>query len=175
MDEVILVGGSNKENTNYYLHNGNSCFTMTPESYKYTSFIVKYYYPYVMIANNTGKLLQADVYTENGYRPVISIANFVYWESGDGSASNPYIPKFEVIPTYQFTINPTPSDANVVIKVNSETVSNGQGISSISVKYNDEISYTVSRDGYFENTNSYTMGKGDYTINIDMNILLLLI
>lgn len=95
MDEVMLAGGSAQDNSNYYLNTGTAFWTMTPDSFTYTNFIVKYYRPYVMAVTANGKIEKTDVYTKYGYRPVINIDDAdIYYLSGNGSADNPYILSF---------------------------------------------------------------------------------
>ncbi len=159
MDEVMFAGGNSSESTNYYLHTGTSYFTMTPDSFDYTAFILKYYVPYIFVANTTGKIEKVDVYTQHSYRPVVNLANYIYYASGTGTADDPYIPKLESIPVYQYTLTPVPDDASVTIKVNDEVVAEGTGETTISAKYKDVITYTVTKEGYFSKTGTYTMGK----------------
>lgn len=169
MDEVMQAGGSNNNNSNYYLHTGTSFFTMTPYEFEYKKVgVLYYYYPRVLNVNSSGKLASVDVYTKHGYRPVINIASYIYWSRGNGTAAAPYELSFESVPSYQFTLTPTPSDAKVVLKVNGTTVFDGNGKATISVKYKDVITYTVSKDGYLTYTNSYTSGKANHNINISL-------
>lgn len=169
MDEVMQAGGSNSNNSNYYLHTGTSFFTMTPYEFEYKKVgVLYYYYPRVLNVNSSGKLANVDVYTKHGYRPVINIASYIYWSRGNGTAAAPYELSFESVPSYQFTLTPTPSDAKVVLKVNGTTVFDGNGEATISVKYKDVITYTVSKDGYLTYTNSYTSGKANHNINISL-------
>ena len=169
MDEVMQAGGSNSNNKNYYLHTGTSYFTMTPYEFEYKKVgVLYYYYPRVLNVNSSGKLASVDVYTKHGYRPVINIASYIYWSRGNGTATAPYELNFESVPSYQFTLTPTPSDAKVVLKVNGTTVFDGNGEAVISVKYKDVITYTVSKDGYLTYTNSYTSGKSNHNINVSL-------
>lgn len=169
MDEVMQAGGSNSNNSNYYLHTGTSFFTMTPYEFEYKKVgVLYYYYPRVLNVNSSGKLASVDVYTKHGYRPVINIASYIYWSRGNGTAAAPYELSFESVPSYQFTLTPTPSDAKVVLKVNGTTVFDGNGEATISVKYKDVITYMVSKNGYLTYTNSYTSGKANHNINISL-------
>lgn len=169
MDEVMQAGGSNSNNSNYYLHTGTSYFTMTPYEFEYKKVgVLYYYYPRVLNVNSSGKLASVDVYTKHGYRPVINITSYIYWSKGNGTATAPYELSFESVPSYQFTLTPTPSDAKVVLKVNGTTVFDGNGEAVISVKYKDVITYTVSKDGYLTYTNSYTSGKSNHNINVSL-------
>ena len=169
MDEVMQAGGSNSNNKNYYLHTGTSYFTMTPYEFEYKKVgVLYYYYPRVLNVNSSGKLASVDVYTKHGYRPVINITSYIYWSRGNGTATAPYELSFESVPSYQFTLTPTPSDAKVVLKVNGTTVFDGNGEAVISVKYKDVITYTVSKDGYLTYTNSYTSGKSNHNINVSL-------
>lgn len=169
MDEVMQAGGSDSNNKNYYLHTGTAYFTMTPYEFEYKKVgVLYYYYPRVLNVNTSGKLASVDVYTKHGYRPVINIASYIYWSRGNGTASAPYELSFEDVPSYQFTLTPTPNDAKVVLKVNGTTVSDGNGETVISVKYKDVITYTVSKDGYLTYTNSYTVGKSSHNLKVSL-------
>lgn len=85
-DEVMLAGGSEKENTKYYLYNSNittAYYTMT--SAKNSGNV---YYPFMVNTNgalitNTGSTLL------RGVRPVINIVKNAK-VSGDGTTDNPY-------------------------------------------------------------------------------------
>ena len=86
-DEVMLAGGGEKENNNYYLYNDkieNEYYTMT--SAKYANDI---YYPYMVsksgniISNIAGNL-------NRGIRPVINIVHSVT-AVGKGTINDPYI------------------------------------------------------------------------------------
>lgn len=169
MDEVMQAGGSANNNTNYYLHTGTTYFTMTPYEFEYKKVgILYYYYPRVLNVNDKGKLASVDVYTKHGYRPVINLASYIYWDKGSGTSTDPYIPRFEAEPTYQLTISPTPSDANVTVELNGSTVSDGNGEVTITVKYKDKVTYSVSKDDYLTHSDSYTVGKSDHTINVKL-------
>ncbi len=169
MDEVMFAGGSSSNNTNYYMHTGTAYYTITPYNFTYSSFLwSKTYTPKVIYADTSGTLVNTDTNVTYGYRPVINLASYVYWDKGTGTPDNPYIPKLESIPTYQFTVNPTPSDASVVIKVNGTVVAEGTGQTIYSAYYNDSITYTVSKDGYLSQTASYTMGKTSHTVNVTL-------
>ena len=169
MDEVMQAGGSANNNTNYYLHTGTSYFTMSPYEFEYKKVgVLYYYYPRVINVNGNGKLASVDVYTKHGYRPVINLASFIYWDKGSGTSTDPYIPRFEEEPSYQFTITPTPSDANVIVEVNGNTVSDGNGETTITVKYKDKVSYSVSKDGYLTHSDKYTVGKSNHAINVTL-------
>lgn len=169
MDEVMQAGGSNSNNTNYYLHTDTSYFTMTPYEFEYKKVgVLYYYYPRMLYVNKSGKIVEDDVYTKYGYRPVINIASHIYWTRGNGTASAPYELGYEITPNYQLTLAPTPSDAKVIIKVNGDVVSNGTGQTIISVKYKDVVTYTVSREGYLTHSDSYTVGKSNHTIEVPL-------
>ena len=168
MDEVLAAGGSSSGNTNVYLHTGTPYFTITPDNFYYRSFIVKYYTPYVQAVNAAGQISATDVYTQEGFRPVINLASYVYWASGTGTKDNPYIPKLDSVPVYQFTLTPNPSDADVTISVNGEEVATATGETIVSAQYKDTITYTVSKTGYFTKTGTYTMGKSDHVETVDL-------
>lgn len=169
MDEVMQAGGSSSNNTNYYLHTGTTYFTMSPYEFEYKKVgLLYYYYPRVLNVGDKGDISSVDVYTEHGYRPVINIASFIYWDKGTGTSDDPYIPRFDAEPSYQLTITSTPSDAEITISVNGVTVSNGIGEATITVKYKDEVNYSISAEGYLTYSNSYTVGKSDHNINITL-------
>lgn len=165
MDEVMLSGGNGNANTNYFLHTGTSYFTISPYEFEYKKVgVLYYYYPRVIYANDRGKLLETDVYTKHGYRPVINIASSIYYDKGTGTSSDPYILRYDEEPSYKFTLTPTPSDAKVVINVNGTTVFDGNGSATIEVKYKDVIQYTISKNTYLTYSNTYVMGKRDYNL-----------
>lgn len=170
MDEVMQAGGSNSNNSNYYLHTGTSFFTMTPYEFEYKKVgVLYYYYPRVLNVNGSGKLASVDVYTKHGYRPVINIASYIYWSRGNGTAAAPYEFSFESVPSYQFTLTPTPSDAKVVLKVNGTTVFDGNGKANhninISLTSKSPVLATYIRDIYNNDTvkTDHDLNKSYYT------------
>lgn len=65
-------------------------------------------------------------------------------------------------PDYTFTINPTPSNATVII--------NGSERKSYIAKAGDIVSWSVSLNGYVSQSGSYIMGESDYTMNINLEV-----
>lgn len=63
-------------------------------------------------------------------------------------------------PNYYFTINPTPSDATVVI--------NGNEQSTYETQEGSIIVWSVSKEGYITENGTYVMGDSDYTIDISL-------
>ena len=86
VDELMYAGGAlNQANSNYYLYNGSSFWTMTPE--KFNTNIYMYY------MQGTGAIADSGTLTI-GYRPVINLrpgASVV--SGGTGTSSNPYVIK----------------------------------------------------------------------------------
>lgn len=83
-DEVALAGGVYRiSNSNYYLNNGTSFYTITPRDYYYRQ-------ASMFIVDATGSLGEMTSSYQNGVRPVISLkANTVV--IGNGTIDNPYM------------------------------------------------------------------------------------
>ena len=82
-DEAYVAGGNIHDNTNYYLYTGNSYFTMTPNSYSGTA--------YMMLIDSQGGSGGIGIIGQSrGVKPVLNIKGGAL-SSGDGTASNPYI------------------------------------------------------------------------------------
>ena len=87
-DEVSMAGGVwNTENSSYYLHIGNSFWTMTPCRFTLSS---TYKLSLVFYLGSDGSLNNNGVNASRGIRPVINLASDVTL-SGTGTASDPYI------------------------------------------------------------------------------------
>ena len=87
-DEVSMAGGVwNTENSSYYLHIGNSFWTMTPCRFTLSS---TYKLSLVFYLGSDGSLNNNGVNASRGIRPVINLASDVVL-SGTGTASDPYI------------------------------------------------------------------------------------
>ena len=81
-DESYVAGANIHDNTNYYLYTGNSYFTMTPNSYSGTA--------YMMLINSQGDSGGIGIIGQSrGVKPVVNIKGGAL-SSGDGTASNPY-------------------------------------------------------------------------------------
>ena len=65
---------------------------------------------------------------------------------------------------YTLTINPTPADATVTLTAAGYV----QSGNSITVPYDTTVSYSVSRTGYATQTDSYTLGTADHTVNVSL-------
>jgi len=82
-DEVALAGGLyNTDNTNFYLYNGESFFTMTPSN-------EQYYRGYLFAVNSNGALTTTSPTAVLSIRPVISLDPTVTI-SGSGTIDDPY-------------------------------------------------------------------------------------
>ncbi len=89
-DEVMYAGGKNANNTSYYLYNGQTYWTMTPQQWYYENlanmesrvfFVNDYGYVDGWYSNNTFAL-----------RPVINLkADVVFKTGGTGTQNNPYV------------------------------------------------------------------------------------
>jgi len=85
MDEEIMAGADwNRNNTAYFLYNGNSYYSMTP--YYAASNSIP-----ILTVNSSGQLRSND--TSNiGIRPVINLRSDVTFKAGgDGTLNNPYV------------------------------------------------------------------------------------
>ena len=81
-DESYVAGANIHDNTNYYLYTGNSYFTMTPNSYSGTA--------YMMLIDSQGDSGGIGIIGQSrGVKPVVNIKGGAL-SSGDGTASNPY-------------------------------------------------------------------------------------
>jgi len=82
-DEVIMAGGAyNSANTNFYLNNGQSYWTMTPHNFSSHSFI--------FAMRDNSYLYNLNVNTVAGIRPVINLRADVTL-TGAGTMHNPYV------------------------------------------------------------------------------------
>ena len=71
---------------------------------------------------------------------------------------------------YNFTINPTPSDATVTFNTAPGTVS---GNSLLNVLPGKSIGYTVTKPRYSTVTDTYTMGNNNYTQNVTVTDIMI--
>ncbi len=86
-DEIAFAGGKyDSENSNYYLYNGKSYWTMSP--YHWAS--VSRYTGVFRTAEN-GKLIYIGVHGTTGVRPVINLKADIQISGGNGTLENPYI------------------------------------------------------------------------------------
>jgi hypothetical protein len=83
LDEFIYAGGNAANNTNYYLMNSESWWTMTPSE---TSNLDAR----VFVILNGRHLGSSRVYADNGVRPVINLKSSVQVITGDGTKNSPY-------------------------------------------------------------------------------------
>ena len=89
-DEAAMAGGVyNTPNSNYYLHNGQYFWTMSPSSFgSHNS------HAYVWFVHPSGSLNRgSDVTNSFGTRPVINLKADTLITKGDGTALNPYVVK----------------------------------------------------------------------------------
>ena len=82
-DEVMLAGGRNANNSNYYLYTGQYYWLLSPfESSKYANNFFVYsgiHYPIEIVGNSFG------------VRPSVSLAKGIRYSSGDGTVYYPYV------------------------------------------------------------------------------------
>ena len=83
MDEVVLAGGWNEENSGYYLYTGQLWWTSSPDDFPDTFAQVHY----VDWDGNAG--INTGVYNANGVRPVLNLSSEIL-KNGNGTASDPY-------------------------------------------------------------------------------------
>ena len=85
VDEAMYAGGTNINNSSYYLYNGQNYWTMSPihwNSISANMFFMQY----------DGYLARASVNNATpGLRPVINLKSDVTISSGDGTLDNPYV------------------------------------------------------------------------------------
>lgn len=74
-------------------------------------------------------------------------------------------------PDYELTINPTPSNSLVTLKVNGEVVSSGTGVQSYTAVDETTIEYTVSMFEYYDKTGSFTLDGKDTTIDVSLDLM----
>ncbi len=72
---------------------------------------------------------------------------------------------------YELTINPTPSNSLVTLKVNGEVVSSGTGVQSYTAVDETTIEYTVSMFEYYDKTGSFTLDGKDTTIDVSLDLM----
>ena len=97
LDEVVYAGGkSEKTNSNYYLVNGDSWWTMSPVFFGDADGDFAYVGA-VNDAGNVSSYMAANVYGPDGVRPVINLKADIEFEltgTGEpGSSTNPYVIK----------------------------------------------------------------------------------
>ena len=86
-DEAYLAGGSNTNNSKYYLYTGNIYYPMSPHYFEHVAFVNT-----VHSDGNLGP--SSSVNISGGIRPVINLKPDSL-NTGDGTASNPYQIKFD--------------------------------------------------------------------------------
>ena len=88
-DEVMYAGGKFANNTSYYLYNGQSYWTMSPDFWNASST-----YASVCFVASNGYIRTRYVYGTDGVRPVINLkADTLFATGGTGTESNPYVVK----------------------------------------------------------------------------------
>ncbi len=83
LDEVLLAGGRNANNSNYYLYTSQLYWTLSPESL--------YYGTNGFVVNSIGRLYRSSVNDSNGARPSVSLAPGTRTVGGDGTVYYPYV------------------------------------------------------------------------------------
>jgi len=92
LDEVVYAGGVvtkngiTSYNTNYYLHNGQYWWTMTP-----TGVYNSYNDNRIGLPTGDGRVNYGHTYHGNGFRPVINLKSNVEVAGGFGTESEPYV------------------------------------------------------------------------------------
>ncbi len=82
-DEVMLAGGRNFSNSNYYLYTGQWYWLLSPSDfYKYANGFLVY---------SNGYLINSSAYGSSGARPSVSLAPGTRTSEGDGSVNSPYV------------------------------------------------------------------------------------
>lgn len=85
-DEASLAGGLyNSLNTKYYLHTGQTYWTMSPSSFSASSAFARVWY-----VSSAGHLYAICTTNTFGVRPVINLSSEVLITGGDGTSDNPY-------------------------------------------------------------------------------------
>jgi hypothetical protein len=83
-DEVMLAGGRNNSNSNYYLYTGQWYWTLSPSAF-YDS------YAYGFLVTSNGYLSTYDVNRSYGVRPSVSLAPGTKTSEGIGTIDDPYV------------------------------------------------------------------------------------
>ncbi len=86
-DEVVLAGGWNSNNLNYYLYSGQRYWTMSPDYFKYNSAHERNVFSTGLADSDDG--VNNSVVYFNGARPVFNLSSDIL-NNGNGTASNPY-------------------------------------------------------------------------------------
>ena len=81
-DEVVLAGGWNLDNHNYYLYSGQDYWTMSPDEFSFNS--AEEYAVY-----QSGDFIGERVFNRNGARPVFNLSSEIL-KNGNGTVSDPY-------------------------------------------------------------------------------------
>lgn len=68
--------------------------------------------------------------------------------------------------SYTFTINPDPTSATVTLSATGYSTVSGTGSKSITVANGTKVNWSVSADGYIEQTGSWTISDGNKSENI---------
>lgn len=72
---------------------------------------------------------------------------------------------------YYFTVDPTPSDSVVTIKVGDEVVATGIGKQMVNIKDLTEVTYTVDRLEYASTSGSFTLAGEDHVESVTLEEL----
>lgn len=88
LSDVIHAGGSDHNNSNYFLYTGSSFWTISPQQYTIVSGVPR---TTNFIVNRNGSISSDSVVNYNSIRPVINLKPTVLVVSGNGTKDAPYI------------------------------------------------------------------------------------
>ncbi len=92
VDEVMLAGGINSNNSSYYLYTSRDWWTLTPYDVNF-NLTFGNYGPHAIFISSNGLLSSYPyfVYSSFGVRPAISLASGTKITSGDGNMNSPFV------------------------------------------------------------------------------------
>jgi len=79
--------------------------------------------------------------------------------------------QYSLLHYYDLTINATPNDASISVHT-SEGDYSGTGTLTVSVMETDSVTYSVTKNDYYQETGSLTMPSQDHTINVTLDKIL---
>ncbi len=123
--------------------------TVIPAGSEYT-FTVKYSYnkeTTEMLASATEEVVKA------------------FWAGKNALLQSTLVFNFSNVPQYTYEINSVPDDADIIIECDGEIIASGQGNASKLINANTNVSWTVSKYGYYTKTGSDTV-TSDMTKNV---------
>ncbi|MBQ6323769.1 MAG: InlB B-repeat-containing protein [Bacilli bacterium] len=80
--------------------------------------------------------------------------------------------QYSLLHYYDLTINATPNDASISIHT-SEGNYSGTGTLTVSVMETDSVTYSVTKNNYYQETGSLTMPSQNHTINVTLDKILI--